>query len=227
MKIINVVLLLFVSISTLAQTQIIKNAEVRVLCVDDKAVPLPNQRILFENQRSKEQFRGKTDSLGRFTIELPKNSNYIIKNQTLTFESSNSSIEIPNEKDSILFDLTITILPLVTRVFTLENVYFDFAKSTIREESFVALNNLAQALLDKLSTEIEISGHTDNVGDNDTNLILSQKRAESVRNYLISRKVAPNRITAKGYGANEPIADNATETGRNKNRRTEVKILKE
>jgi OmpA-OmpF porin, OOP family len=211
----------------MAQTQAIKNAEVRVLCVDEKAVPLPNQRILFVNERSKEQFRGKSDSVGRFTIELPKNSNYIIKNQTLTFESSNSSIEIPNEKDSILFDLTLTILPLVTKVYTLENVYFEFAKATLREESFSALNNLAQALLDKPSTEIEISGHTDNIGDKAANLTLSQKRAESVRNYLISKKVSPNRMNAKGYGAEVPIADNATEEGRNKNRRTEVRILKE
>ena len=218
---------MFATCAGFAQTQIIKNAEVRVLCVDEKNAPLPNQKILFENQRNKEQFRGKSDSTGRFTIELPKNSNYLIKNQTLIFESSNSSIEIPNEKDSILFDLTLTILPLVTKVYTLENVYFDFGKATLRSESFGALNNLAQALQDKLSTEIEIAGHTDNIGDNAFNLNLSRERAQSVRNYLISKKINPNRLTAKGYGANEPIADNATEEGRNKNRRTEVRILKE
>jgi OmpA-OmpF porin, OOP family len=227
MKKMNLFLILLMTLSAFTRAQIIKNAEVRVLCVDEKAVPLPNQRILFENQHSKEQFRGKSDSLGRFTIQLPKNSSYLIKNQTLTFESSNSSIEIPNEKDSIQFDLTLTILPLVTKVYTLENVYFDFAKSTLRAESFAALNNLAQALLDKPSTVIEISGHTDNIGDNAANLTLSQKRAESVRNYLIGKKVSPGRITAIGYGANKPIADNATDEGRNKNRRTEVRILKD
>jgi len=73
---------------------------------------------------------------------------------------------------------------------------------------------------------IEISGHTDDVGDDALNLELSQKRAESVRNYLIKNGIASNRVTAKGYGETQPIADNSTPEGKAKNRRTEVKILK-
>ncbi len=215
-----------VSISAFAQTKVIKTAEVRVLCENDKGTPLANQKILFENQQTKVQVGGKTDSTGRFVIDLPKNSKYLIKNQTLTYEASNSIIEIPDEKDSLLVDLTLTIYPPVNNVYTLENVYFDFAKATIRAESNTSLNKLASALIDSPSTFVEIAGHTDNVGDDASNLILSQKRAESVRNYLIAKKVPADRVAAKGYGANEPIADNHAEEGRNKNRRTEVRILK-
>jgi outer membrane protein OmpA-like peptidoglycan-associated protein len=74
---------------------------------------------------------------------------------------------------------------------------------------------------------IEIGGHTDNVGTPESNIKLSQERANAVRNYIINKGIAANRITAKGYGDTMPVADNSTEEGRSKNRRTEVSIIKE
>jgi outer membrane protein OmpA-like peptidoglycan-associated protein len=74
---------------------------------------------------------------------------------------------------------------------------------------------------------IEIAGHTDDVGEPAANLILSQKRAESVRNYLISNGIKAERVIAKGYGEEQPIAANDTSEGRQINRRTEVRIVKE
>ena len=75
--------------------------------------------------------------------------------------------------------------------------------------------------------KIEISGHTDDVGKEEYNRGLSQARAESVRDYLLGRGIAPDRVVARGYGESRPVADNATEEGRRINRRTEVKILRE
>lgn len=74
---------------------------------------------------------------------------------------------------------------------------------------------------------IEIAGHTDNTGDSAYNKKLSQARAESVRSYLIKKGVPASRMLAKGYGAEQPVADNDDETGRQLNRRTEVRIISE
>ena len=84
---------------------------------------------------------------------------------------------------------------------------------------------MVEALNSKEGMNIEIAGHTDNVGDEAGNLRLSKARAEAVREYLINHKVRKDRVTAKGYGQTIPIADNSTEEGRFKNRRTEVRIL--
>lgn len=76
----------------------------------------------------------------------------------------------------------------------------------------------------KEDSKIEIAGHTDNVGNDNDNMILSQKRAETVKTWLVKKGIQPQRIIAKGYGASQPVADNSTE-GRQQNRRTEVRIL--
>ena len=73
--------------------------------------------------------------------------------------------------------------------------------------------------------KIEVAGHTDNTGDPDANVALSQRRAEVVQNYLIEHGIDAGRLSAKGYGASRPQASNETEEGRQENRRTEFKIL--
>ena len=75
--------------------------------------------------------------------------------------------------------------------------------------------------------EIEIAGHTDNVGTIESNIKLSKERANSVRNYLIKKGISAKRVIAKGYGETQAVADNLTPQGRKKNRRTEVRIIKE
>ena len=72
---------------------------------------------------------------------------------------------------------------------------------------------------------IEISGHTDDVGTDDANQILSENRAKAVYQYLISNKIAPDRLIYKGYGKTQPLASNATDDGRQTNRRTEFKVI--
>lgn len=114
---------------------------------------------------------------------------------------------------------------LMTSLFRSENVYFDFGKASLRAESYPSLNELAEMLKLKPAMVIEISGHTDDVGDDASNLTLSQNRAESVRNYLIKKGIAANRIVAKGYGETMPVAGGTSDEARQKNRRTEVKII--
>ena len=109
----------------------------------------------------------------------------------------------------------------------LENVYFETGKSNLKPNSFKALDDLVEILKIKTTMAIEIQGHTDNVGKEEDNLKLSQERANEVRKYLITKGIAETRVSAKGYGQTMPVADNGTETGKAKNRRTSLKVIKE
>jgi OmpA-OmpF porin, OOP family len=105
-----------------------------------------------------------------------------------------------------------------------QTVFFDFNKASIKSVSFALLNDVAQAMADNPKIKVEIGGHTDSIGDDNFNLKLSQKRAESVKTYLIKRGIDSNRMDPKGFGENVPIADNRTEAGRAQNRRVEFLI---
>ena len=85
---------------------------------------------------------------------------------------------------------------------------------------FIELDKLLQVLAENPSLKVEISGHTDNIGKVEDNLKLSTNRAQAIVAYLLSKGIAINRLTYKGYGAKQPVADNSTETGRARNRRT-------
>ncbi|HEX7841807.1 MAG TPA: OmpA family protein, partial [Kofleriaceae bacterium] len=105
-----------------------------------------------------------------------------------------------------------------------QTVFFDTNRATIKRVSFPLLSDVAQALQDNPTIKVEIQGHTDSQGSDRSNLKLSQKRAESVRSYLVKRGVILDRMAAKGYGETEPIADNRTALGRSQNRRVEFVI---
>lgn len=116
--------------------------------------------------------------------------------------------------------------PAAPQKLVLEGVNFDFDKATLRQEDIGSLDNDVATLKTWGDVDIEVAGHTDSMGSDAYNMKLSQQRAEAVRNFLISRGVAADRLTAKGYGESQPVADNATEEGRFKNRRVELAPLK-
>ncbi len=108
----------------------------------------------------------------------------------------------------------------------LQGVEFDFNKATLRAESYTILNEAAQILKNNPTIQVEIHGHTDNVGARSYNMELSRDRAESVMNYLIESKgINPTRLQARGFGPDKPIASNATESGRQENRRVEFVVV--
>jgi len=112
------------------------------------------------------------------------------------------------------------------RKLVLEGVNFDFDKSTLRQEDIAIIDRDVTTLDQWGNANIEVAGHTDSRGSDEYNMNLSQQRAEAVRNYLISKGIAADRLTAKGYGESQPVADNATDEGRFKNRRVELVPLK-
>ena len=114
----------------------------------------------------------------------------------------------------------------VGAIVRLDNIFFDFDKTTLKKESFTQLNEVVDFLQDNPSVEVEISGHTDNKGSDDYNLKLSQGRAEAVVNYLIGHGVGNSRLIARGYGESKPVSTNNTDEGRAVNRRVEFTVLK-
>lgn len=107
----------------------------------------------------------------------------------------------------------------------LNNIFFDFDKATLRPESNTELDRLTKLLKDMPTLVIEISGHTDNVGSAAYNKTLSESRAKSVVDYLLKNGIEKSRLSYIGYGFDQPIATNSTDEGRQKNRRTEFKVI--
>ena len=112
-------------------------------------------------------------------------------------------------------------------VLTLGDVVFDAGKASLQPSAMTAIDRLAQLLSVYPERSVRIEGHTDSVGDDATNQQLSERRAAAVRDALLARGVEAARIEAVGYGATDPIADNRTESGRQKNRRIEIVLSDE
>ncbi|MFH1263956.1 MAG: OmpA family protein [Pseudomonadota bacterium] len=107
----------------------------------------------------------------------------------------------------------------------LKGVTFMFNKADLKPASFKVLDETAAALKEVPEVRVEVQGHTDNTGPSAANLSLSEARAKTVMNYLVSKGIDPKRLQAKGYGGTKPIADNATKADRAKNRRVELNWL--
>lgn len=202
-------------------------AQVNVTVSDFKNKTRSGEQIILTSQKTGKQFTGISDKDGKFSIQLPAGDTFIIKVKTIADSTKYGIIGIPalseGEYFSEPFTLRVKFEP--ARSYTLDNVYFDFGKYTLRPESFKELDELFSYLKLKTDMKIEIAGHTDNVGKDADNLKLSKQRAEAIRLYLIKKGITSDRVTAKGYGATEPVAENTTDEGRQRNRRTEVRIL--
>lgn len=183
------------------------------------------ETILFQDVNSDALVQGVSDAEGKFEIQLLGNTTYQIKIKGFSEDQDYSSIPIPEIKEGQILSFTIDIQFEPVKTFTLDNVHFETGKANLKKESFEELKELVEYLVLKKNVKIEIAGHTDDVGEDASNLKLSQKRAEAVRKYLISKGISASRIVAKGYGETKPVADNSTEVGKQKNRRTEVHIL--
>ncbi len=202
-----------------------QKALVNVKVTNFKDISRKGEIVIFENIDTKKTLSGITNSNGKFSILIPKGSKYDIKIKDFGDGIDYTQMEIPASEGLFTFELIIQIEP--SKTYTLKNVFFDTGKATLKKESYIALNDLVEILKIKNTMEIEIAGHTDNVGSIESNIKLSKERANSVRNYLIKKGISAKRVIAKGYGETQAVADNLTPQGRKKNRRTEVRIIKE
>lgn len=171
------------------------------------------------------RYSAKEDGTFRITVPTGKNYGVVFNKAGYLFQSVNA--EIP---DSVGYEKDLGNIMLqkvdVGKKIVLNNIFFDFNKSTLRQESISELARAVDLLNNMTSLQIEISGHTDNVGSQGYNQKLSEARAKSVVDHLISKGIEKKRLTFKGYAFSQPIANNDSEEGKQMNRRTEFKVLK-
>jgi outer membrane protein OmpA-like peptidoglycan-associated protein len=110
-------------------------------------------------------------------------------------------------------------------VLTVGDVLFAFGKAELMPGAMRSIDKLVAFLRENPERQVAIEGHTDSIGSDEYNYMLSERRAESVRMALVSRGISPDRITSRGLGENYPVASNATDAGRQQNRRVEIIIL--
>ncbi len=183
------------------------------------------------NHSTEESYKEKIDPSGDFIIAIPSGSLY-----TLTIDKpgykyylnildlkDSKSIFKPLELEVVLYPIKVlTDASTIERPLILDNIYFETGSAVLLPNSDFELKKLAQLLTNQDDLTIQIVGHTDNVGSSENNLSLSKERAISVKNALNQLGIQQERMTAIGKGETDPIADNATEEGRAKNRRTEI-----
>lgn len=158
------------------------------------------------------------------TIASGKNYGLNISKSGYLFYSENFSLIGHQAKNP--FNIVVQLQPIaVGNKVVLNNVFFDTNKADLKPESLAELQKLLEFLTLNPAVRIEISGHTDDVGNDELNQTLSENRAKAVYQYLIANKIDASRLVYKGYGKTQPIAPNTTEEGRKNNRRTEFKVV--
>jgi flagellar motor protein MotB len=172
--------------------------------------------------------RAYSDSMsGEFLVCIPSGKDYAlnIRCKGYLFFSEHFTMTGGTYREPLLKDIPLKRIQPGEKVI-LKNIFFEISSSKLLDESKAELQQLAQFLRDNPEVNIRITGHTDSTGRQAYNLDLSRDRARSVTNYLLSEGIAMARVSYRGLGSSEPIADNDTEEGRAQNRRTELLIVK-
>lgn len=201
---------------------------VRGMVKDSKSKNLLSASVLVVDiQNNTALFNDFTDEeTGSFLLVMPIGSNYLFHVQADGYAFYSKHIEL-NDSSSFykpqLMEIVLEKLEKGNNV-NLENVFFDTNKFDLLPPSKIELELLTQLLEENKNLTIEISGHTDHVGDEKLNQKLSENRAKSVYDFLIANGIEKKRLTYKGYGATKPRATNETDEGKQQNRRTEFTI---
>jgi outer membrane protein OmpA-like peptidoglycan-associated protein len=170
--------------------------------------------------------RLQTDEDGNYLVTLPIGKAYAfnVSRKGYLFYSEHFDLSV-KPPDSV-YQVDIPLQPIeVNASIILKNVFFDTKKTTLKPESFTELDNVVRLMNENPKLKIQIRGYTDNIGKPSDNLQLSLGRAVSVVNYLLGKGVKNERLSFKGYGETNPVADNKTEQGRALNRRTELSVV--
>ncbi len=167
-------------------------------------------------------------STGEYLVTLPAGVDYgiAVEHEGHLFHSEHFSLEKLEGVDFVEKNVWMPVTKKGSKI-VLRNIFFETGKSNLTQNSFPELNKLVEYLNKYPEIKVEISGHTDNVGSDESNLKLSVERAKAVVNYLVAQGIKEERLVPKGYGSFQPIASNDDDEGRSLNRRTEFKVLDE
>ena len=198
--------------------------------VRDKSTrePLLATIELFNIEDNQAESVVESDSVsGEYLMVLTQGAEYAlyVNKQGYLFQSLNFNYSEVKDFEPIILDIDLERVREGTTVI-LENIFFDVDSYELKEKSLTELQKIERFLRENPDVSVEIGGHTDNSGSASYNLLLSERRATSVYKYLTNHGVDSNRLAIQGYGSIHPVGDNSTESGRQKNRRIEFKIIR-
>ncbi len=204
-------------------------AAVRFIVVDKDKGPVQGLVIKLSGAKGTSYYAEETDAKGYTELLLPVGQSYDLVYLSLGRRDVKAKVEVTDEPNQ---NIKLTLIYKSHRPkssaapgFVLKGIQFDTDKATIRPKSFPRLDQVLEFMEHKKSARIEISGHTDTEGNPKANKVLSRKRAQACRDYLVSKGIDASRIRTVGHGQDQPIASNDTAEGRQKNRRIEAKEL--
>jgi OmpA-OmpF porin, OOP family len=169
---------------------------------------------------------------GEYEIRLPTGQLYGLRAEAEGKMSESQNLDLRNMTPDQVIDKNFTLQPIgvatiaPNATIVLNNIFFDFDKATLKSESAPELDRLIAMLKEKSTMEVQISGHTDNVGPAAYNMSLSERRAKAVVAYIVRGGIPKERLTVQFFGETKPTDTNETKDGRSKNRRVEFLILK-
>lgn len=167
-----------------------------------------------------------TDETGNYLITLPIGKDYAFNVNRKGYLFFSENFPLSQAAPDSTYNIDIPLQPIeANATIVLKNIFFETNQYNLKGESAAELDKIIALLRENPGLKIQINGHTDNVGKEKDNLLLSNNRAQSVVKYLAAKGVDQQRLLFKGFGASMPIAPNTTEQGRAKNRRTELKVI--
>lgn len=200
-------------------------AAMKFVVVDKEKGPIPGIVIALTAPDGTKFMTSETDAAGYAEVLVPVGKKYDLVYLSLGRQDIAATVPVPDEPNqNIKLTLRYKRFTVPPRL-VLDGVNFDTGKATLRPDSYVHLDKVVEFLSYKKSARIEISGHTDNVGNPKNNKALSERRAQACRDYLMSKGIDGSRVEAHGYGDERPMASNDTDAGRQLNRRIEAQEL--
>jgi outer membrane protein OmpA-like peptidoglycan-associated protein len=217
---------------SLNKTKALKQISGTVIACDSK-MPLAGVKVQIVDAGNKTIAEKTTDASGKYSFTIAEFEALKATASNKGYFANSINFTGPSDTEEEFFsnpELCLNLIP--GEAIRVENVFYDFNKATLQEASFESLDKLVQVLNDNPTIIIELGAHTDSKGTDEYNQKLSQARAKSVVEYLVSKGISRSRLLAKGYGESVPAAENTNADGtdnpegRQLNRRTEFKVLK-
>ena len=204
-----------------------RKAVIQIHLTNRKQEPLKHEEVLLWATKVRKYYSLFTDNKGEATARVDPGYKYTILLKTIEDTTTYGTVDVPALKANEFFPgpMAIDMIYQPGKRYVFHHLEFDFGKASVKKESYKELDELVEYMQHKTEINVEIDGHTDNVGKEEENLRLSKQRADAVKYFLVKKGIDAGRIQTEGFGASQPIADNSTEDGRQKNRRTELKIL--
>ncbi|MBO3272588.1 OmpA family protein [Hymenobacter defluvii] len=205
-----------------------KGGAVQPLGGEPVAVYAKGQKLQDVTADANGKFSLKLDSATAYSLVAERTGYFTARQGVTTVGKRPPQDQLTNDLTEIRIPVTLTLTEIVkNKAIVVENIFYDYDKANIRPDAAVELDKLVETLTDNPKITIELSSHTDSRGKDAYNLALSQRRAQSAVDYIISKGIEANRVTAKGYGETRPVIKNAkTEAEYQQNRRTEFQVTR-